>query len=99
MEKYKEIVNDPVKLEASLKEAWAKIDVNGKGFVSPQEFGAGMAKLGQSMKIPGMKPPTDEEKEQIKKIVDPDETGKITYEGFVRLAKAGIEKGKREGKI
>ena len=99
MEKYKDIANDPVKLEASLKEAWAKIDVNGKGFVNPQEFQAGMAKLGQSMNIPGMKPPTDEEKEQIKKIVDPDETGKITYEGFVRLIKAGIEKGKKEGKI
>ena len=25
MEKYKEIANDPVKLEAALKDAWAKI--------------------------------------------------------------------------
>ena len=99
MEQYKEIVNDPAKLQASLKEAWAKIDVNGKGFVNPQEFGAGMAMIAQTMKVPGMKPPTEEEKERFKKILDPEGTGKITFEGFVRLANAGIEKAKKEGKI
>ena len=30
MDKYKEIVNNPVKLESSLKETWAKIDVKGE---------------------------------------------------------------------
>ena len=28
MEKFKEIANDPVKLEASLKDTWSKIDTN-----------------------------------------------------------------------
>ena len=38
MEKYKEIANDPVKLEAALKDAWAKIDTKGAGFVTHEEF-------------------------------------------------------------
>ena len=98
MEQYKEIANDPVKLEAELKKAWAKIDSQGKGFVTPPEFGQAMAALASQMKLVG-KPPSEEEKAQYKKIVDPENTGKITYEGFVRLIKARIEKAKKEGKL
>ena len=35
MEQYKAIANDPAKLEAQLKASWAKIDAQGKGFVTP----------------------------------------------------------------
>ena len=51
------------------------------------------------MNLPGMKPPTEEEKAAAKKIADPNDTGKITFEGFKALVQAGIAKGKREGKI
>ena len=34
MDKIKEIVNDPAKLEASFKDTWAKIDAKGEGAVS-----------------------------------------------------------------
>ena len=38
MEKYKEIANDPAKLEAALKDAWAKIDAKGEGAVTHEQF-------------------------------------------------------------
>ena len=99
MEKYKEIVNDPAKLEAAMKDAWAKIDAKGQGFVTHEEFRVAAEAMAKTMNLPGVQPPTEEEKEKAKKLVDPDGTGKINYEGFVKLVKAGIEKGKREGKI
>ena len=99
MEKYKEIVNDPVKLDAKLKETWAKIDVNGKGFVTPQEYGMAMARIGPELQLPRRGPPSDEEKKAIQKILDPEGTGQIRFEGFVRLVNAGIEKARKEGKI
>ena len=99
MEQYKEIAKDPVKLEAKLKETWAKIDAKGEGFVTPQAFGAAMASMAQQMKIPGAKPPSPEEIVEFQKVLDPENTGKITYEGFERLAKYRIEKAKKEGKL
>ena len=38
MEQYKDLVNDPAKLEAKLKEDWAKIDAKGEGSVSLEVF-------------------------------------------------------------
>ena len=99
MEQYKEIAKDPVKLEEELKKAWAKIDPKGQGSVTPQEFGMAMATLAKEMKLPERKPPTEEERAQFAKIADPQNTGRISYEGFVRLTKARIEKAKQEGKI
>ena len=34
MEKAKEVINDPAKLEEALKQAWKKLDPEGKGFTS-----------------------------------------------------------------
>ena len=45
------------------------------------------------------KEPTEEEKAKARKIADPDGSGKITYENFVKLMHAGIEKAKQMGKI
>ena len=98
MEQYKAIANDPVRLEEELKKAWAKIDSKGQGSVSPQEFGMAMAALAQEMKFAG-KPPSEEERAHFKQIVDPQNTGRITYEGFARLIKARIEKARKEGKL
>jgi Ca2+-binding EF-hand superfamily protein len=99
MEKYKEICNDPAKLEAALKDAWAKIDAKGEGAVTHEQFKVAAEEMAKTMNLPGMKPPTEEEKAAAKKIADPNDTGKITFEGFKALVQAGIAKGKREGKI
>ena len=98
MEKYKEIANDPAKLEASLKEAWAKMDAKGLGFLTHQEFRAAAEAMSKSLNLP-QEQPTEEEKAAAKKIADPNNTGKITFEGFKALVQAGIAKGKKEGKI
>ena len=99
MEKYKEIANDPVKLEAALKDAWAKIDAKSAGFVTHEEFRTAAEAMAKTMNLPGVQPLTDEEKAAAKKLVDPNGTGKITFEGFKALVQAGIAKGKKEGKI
>ena len=51
------------------------------------------------MNLPGMQPPTEEEKAAAKKFADPNGIGRVTFEGFKALCQAGIAKGKKEGKI
>ena len=99
MDKYKEIANDPVKLEASLRETWAKIDAKGEGAVSFEVFEVASRQIAQQMNLPKGPEPTPQEKEAGRKIADPYNTGKITFEGFKALIQAGIAKAKREGKL
>ncbi len=99
MEKWKEIANDPAKLEAAMKETWAKIDTKGEGSVDLKQFETISRELAKQMKLPQDKEPTPEEKEKAKKLVDPNGTGKINFEGFKALVQAGIAKGKKEGKL
>ena len=100
MDKVKEVVNDPVKLEENLKKAFEKMDADKKGWVSHEVLKEALIAQAQALGLPKPeKEPTDEEKEKARKIADPDGTGKITYENFVKLMKAGIEKAKQMGKI
>lgn len=99
MEKYKEIANDPAKLEASLKETWAKIDAKGEGSVTYEVFEAAAREISKQMNLPKGPEPTEAEKEAAKKLVDPNGTGKVNFEGFKLLVQAGIAKAKKEGKF
>ena len=100
MDKVKEVVNDPVKLEENLKKAFEKMDADKKGWVSHEVLREALIAQAQAIGLPKPeKEPTEEEKEKARKLADPDGTGKITYENFVKLMKAGIEKAKKEGKI
>ncbi len=100
MDKVKEVVNDPAKLEENLKKAWEKMDVDKKGWVTHEVLKEALIAQAQAIWIPKPeKEPTEEEKEKAKKIADPDGTGKITFENFVKFIKAGIEKAKAMGKI
>ncbi len=100
MEKFKEIANDPVKLEASLKDTWSKIDINKEGALPYDVFKARSEEVGKAMGIPKPpKEPTPQELEMAKKIADPNGTGKINFEGFKALTLAGIEKARKEGKL
>ena len=98
MDKYKEIANDPAKLEAALKDAWAKIS-KGADSVTHEEFKVAAEAMAKTMNLPGMQQPTEEEKAAAKKLVDPNGTGKINFEGFKALIHAAIEKGRKEGKL
>ena len=98
MEKAKEIVNDPVKLEAALKQAWEKLDAKKEGFITFEVLRAGLKEQAKALGIPEREP-TPEEKEKTRKIADPEGTGKVNFENFVKLMKAGIEQMKAAGKF
>ena len=100
MDKVKEVVNNPALLEEKLKEFFAKVDKDNRGYITPDELKLAMIETGQRLNFP--KPerePTEEEKEQGRKLCDPEGTGKITFEGFRRLSLAIIEKAKQSGKL
>ena len=98
MEQYKEIFADPAKLEAKLKEDWAKIDTKGEGSVTYKELMEAYQKMAKAMNLPENKQPTQEDNEKIKKLIDPQGTGKVNFEGFMNLVKAGAEQLKAAGK-
>ena len=98
MEKYKEIANDPAKLEASLKDTWAKI-AKGAPSITHEEFKVASIEFAKTLNLPKAPEPTEAEKEAAKKLVDPNGTGKVDFEGFRKLCLAGIEKAKKEGKL
>ena len=98
MEKCKEIMSDPAKLEAFLKDSWAKIDAKGEGAVTYEQYIAGANAISKSLGFTEEKPPTEEEIAAAKKIADPNGTGKINFEGFKALMNAMIEEAKKEAK-
>ena len=98
MEKAKEILSDPAKFEAAMKEAWSKIDPEKKGYATYDVVREALKAQAKAVGIPDREG-TPEEKEAAKKLADPDGTGKVTYENFVKFIKTGIEKAKAEGKI
>ena len=93
MDKIKEVVNNPALLEEKLKEFFAKVDKDNRGYITPDELKLAMEETGKRLNLP--KP----EKEQGRKLCDPEGTGKITFEGFRRLSLAIIEKAKQSGKL
>ena len=98
MEQLKEIISDPAKLEAFLKDSWAKIDKKGEGAVTYEEYIAGADAISKSLGIPEEKPPTEEELAAAKKVADPNGTGKVNFEGFKALMNAMIEEAKKGAK-
>ena len=100
MDKIKEICNNPALLEEKLKEFFAKVDKENKGYISHEELKLALETTAKELNLPKPeKEPTEEEKEKAKKIADPDGTGKITFEGFRRLSLAAVEEGKKRGKL
>lgn len=90
MEQLKALAKDPAKLEAKLKEDWAKMDTKGEGFVTFEVFAEAGKKMQQALNL--NKEPTDEEKQKYKQLLDPNNTGKITFENFQKFIQAGLEK-------
>lgn len=97
LKKIKEIVNDPTKLEAELKKLFEKMDKEKKGYVSfdliHHQLEEESKKLGHEIHCEDHKPG---ELEKGKKIADPEEKGKVDYEGFKRLVLAAIKHHKEE---
>jgi Ca2+-binding EF-hand superfamily protein len=100
MDKLKAVVNDPAKLQEELKKAFEKMDAEKKGYISHEVLKTALIEQAKALGLPKPeKEPTEEEKAAARKIADPDGSGKITFENFVKLMEAGIKKAKEMGKI
>ena len=100
MDKIKEVINDPARLDEELKKFFAKIDKDNRGYITHEELKAALEETARRLNLPKPeKEPTAEEKEQAKKIADPDGTGKITFENYKKLSMAVIAEGKKRGKL
>jgi Ca2+-binding EF-hand superfamily protein len=100
MDKLKAVVNDPAKLQEELKKAFEKMDAEKKGYISHEVLKTALIEQAKALGLPKPeKEPTEEEKAAARKIADPDGSGKITFENFVKLMEAGIKKAREMGKI
>ena len=99
MEAVKELLKDPAKLEATIKGAWSKIDAKNEGEVSFDAFKVGIEQVAKEMHIDAMLPKTEKGNEQFKKTADPNNTGKVNFEGFKNVIQLGIENEKKAGKL
>ena len=100
MDKIKEVVNNPSLLEEELKKFFNKVDADKKGYITHEQYKEAVILTAKELNLPKPeKEPTEEEKAQAKKIVDPDGTGKITFENFRKFSLLAIEEAKKRGKL
>ena len=99
MEAIKELLKDPAKMEATIKASWAKVDAKNEGEVPFDVFTVALEQLAKEMHITEMLPTTDKGKAEFKQITDPNNTGKVNFEGFKKIIQTGIENMKKEGKL
>ena len=100
MDKIKEVVNNPARLEEELKKFFNKVDADKKGYITHEQYKEAVILTAKELNLPKPeKEPTEEEKAQAKKIVDPDGTGKITFENFRKFSLLAIEEAKKRGKL
>ena len=99
MDKVKEIISDPAKLEATIKASWAKLDAKNEGEVEFGVFKAGLEAIAKEMQITEMLPTTEKGAAEFKNVVDPNNKGKVNFEGFQAIIKLGIENMKKAGKL
>lgn len=90
------IMKDPVKLEAEAKKIFEKLDKDKKGYLD-----VAVIKDIEENKLPQLKVPMPqlpkEKKEALLKLADPEGTGKITLENYLKMTKAVVEKMKADG--
>ena len=99
MEKVKELLADPEKLEITIKDSWTKIDTKNEGEVPFDTFKTCCEQIAKEMGIIEMLPTTDKGKEEFKQISDPNNTGKVNFEGFKKIVQSGIDNMKKKENV
>ena len=99
MEKAKELLKDPAKLEATIKGAWEKIDPKKEGEVPIDNFKASLEAIAKEMGLTEMLPTTEKGHAEFKQICDPENKGKVNFEGFQKIVQTGIDNMKKAGKL
>ena len=92
--KAKEFLKDPAKVEQFLQRCWAVADKEKKGYITFPEFEQNCKAL-----VGTTANPTAEGREKIRKLVDPQNTNKVTYEAFKKAVNIVIEELKKQGKL
>ena len=95
MDKLKALLADPVKMESTIKDSWTKIDTKNEGEVPLETFIACCEQIAKEMGITEILPTTEKGKEEFRKISDPNNTGKVNFEGFQKIVQTGIENMKK----
>ncbi len=72
------------KIEAMFKQNWEEMDPDNKGYITYDVFREYIMSKIKSKNWTELEP-NPEATEKAKKLVDPDETGKITFENYVKL--------------
>ena len=93
-QKIKEGLKDPAKVENFCKFCWGVADKDKKGYITFDEFEQNCKAL-----LNTTKEPTAEGREKIRKLVDPQNTNKVTYEAFKKAVNIVIEELKKQGKL
>ena len=93
-QKIKEGLKDPAKVENFCKFCWGVADKDKKGYISFDEFEQNCKAL-----LNTTANPTAEGREKIRKLVDPQNTNKVTYEAFKKTVNIVIEELKKQGKL
>lgn len=86
----------PEQQEAEIKKGFDMMDKEHQGYVSLETITAGFVKMGEMFGKPP-KEPTPEEKAQSLKILDPQGTGKVTWECYKTFMMGLVEKFKAMG--
>ena len=90
------IMKDPVKLEAEAKKIFEKLDKDKKGYLDVAVIRDIEENKLSQLKVPMPQLPK-EKKEALLKLADPEGTGKITLENYLKMTKAVVEKMKADG--
>ena len=93
-QKIKEGLKDPAKVENFCKFCWGVADKEKKGYITFDEFEQNCKAL-----VGTTANPTAEGREKIRKLVDPQNTNKVTYEAFKKAVNIVIEELKKQGKL
>ena len=93
-QRIKEGLKDPAKVENFCKFCWGVADKEKKGYITFDEFEQNCKAL-----VGTTANPTAEGREKIRKLVDPQNTNKVTYEVFKNFVFTGVDQLKKAGKI
>ena len=95
-EKILEIIKNPTLVEEHAKKLFEKLDHDKKGYLDIAIIEDIAENKLNKLNVPIPRLPK-EQREQLKKVADPNGTGKITLDGYKAMVKAVIEKMKADG--
>lgn len=98
MDKLKELVKDPAALDAKIKEYWNIIS-KGEECVNLEDFKVRSKELAEKEGITPLVKYDEGARERRLKMIDPDNSGKVKFDGFEKYLKYSVEYYKKDGTL